>query len=167
MKKKTFSYLAGLVESSQLALSSKKKADVSLSQDSVIGIIIAGKKMYINSADVKEIIQDFEVSNVGNTKNWFEGILNIQGEIYSAINMAKLFEIDNVSARPKYAIALTGHDYSYALLVDDILGITKESFLQKVSEGKYTDVYVVEEGEKVLISPQKLVSSPNFMQASL
>ncbi|MPV85372.1 chemotaxis protein CheW [Ostreibacterium oceani] len=162
--KQSFQYLA--------RLAAHKKRDERLvdgvGQQTFLCTLVQGKKLHIPIHEVKEIIPKPKPVKIGHTKQWFEGLIKVQGDIYSAVNIGKLIYQSTTTEKNTFAVALSQRDGNYALLVHNVLGIIQTGSLEKISTSEYLDTYQTTDAQEIDILPiQQLIESTEFTHVSV
>jgi purine-binding chemotaxis protein CheW len=83
-----------------------------------------GEEWYtVRVSDVREIFQEYEITNIPCVPDFVLGVVNVRGEILSITDPAKLMRIGIVDASglvPPPAIVIAGGGVATALVVDEI-----------------------------------------------
>lgn len=162
----TFDYITQLSETQK----AQKMVAEEKTELSFLCVEVHQDRLYIPIEQVKEIIPDPQITPIGHTKSWLEGILKAHGEIYSVVDIARFLESGTVNERSMHAIALsqTHVEGNYAVVVNNVLGIVKANSPKKLSSDTYKDVYEVAGEEKIdVLSIHNLVESPAFINVSV
>lgn len=160
--KTSFQYLQ-LIASRQRVV---REDSVSGEGNKFLCVGIKKQKLYINTGYIGEIIMDAAPSPVGHSAVWFEGLVKVQGEIYSAVNIGAFLN-DAKTNTGSYTIALSPQYNNIALIVDSLLGLHTIEMSGEITKNKFTDVYQAEEEEINILSIKRLLSSPEFRNISI
>lgn len=127
-----------------------------------LGVLVKDKKYHIPIAQVREIIPKPQIVAIGHAKPWLDGLLKVQGEIYSVIDVAAFLGKGHVKAdKNRVVVALSMIEGNYALVVSSVLGITKLGDLQLVDNDEYTVTYQTPEKNAV-----PALSIPSIIESS-
>lgn len=161
--KNAFQYLQ-LLASTQKA---EKIRGSNEGESTFLCVNIQNGKYYIDVGRIGEIIPKTNISPVGHTEDWFEGIIKVQGEIYSVIDIAHFLEQPIVTGKGKFAIALAEGNNNYAILVNKVLGIHKVKTTKDHTEQKYIDSYHLSNESLNVLSIERLLASSEFANVSI
>lgn len=128
---------------------------------------IQGKRFYIRTEHIGEILSYTKPSTVGHTAPWFEGITKVHGEIYSVLNISPFVGEGLNSNKNRYTIALAPQYNNTAIVADEIYGLQALVLAGEVVIEKYTDTCQVEEKEICILSVERLLSSPELANISI
>jgi len=130
------------------------------------GFTIAGETYGIPVLEVQEVIKALPTSPIPLSPEFVDGLINLRGQIVTAINVRKLFGIPEVE-KPKYMNIIVKHEDSYySLLVDKILDVMelKNSNFEETPDtldpkrrGFIDGVYKMEKGLLILIKTEKIL----------
>lgn len=163
-KKNTFAYLQTLAQ--------KKVATVAAtrSDSAFLGVMIGQKKMYLPLPFVHKIISQATITPVSHTQLWFQGLTRVEGKIYSVLNLGRWLDAtqDNTALGHQTIVAFYHMNGNYAVLAEEILGITHFVPDNPVAETALTNDYQTADGTIFsVLSVDKLVNSPEFSDFSL
>lgn len=161
--KQAFQYLQHLAS---------EKRDVSQSGDAdkepaFIGIRIQGDTCYLDVDSIREIIPNPTIAPVGHAQSWLQGLIKVQGEIYSVVDLAGFLGKKPVADKNSFVIALAQEGGNYALLVSRVLGMTKLAQAKKTEEETYFDKYQSDIREISVLSVQRMLESSDFANVSI
>lgn len=99
--------------------------DVSQARVSALGVQIAGRNWLVEMGDIAEVLPLPPLTVVPFTKQWFRGLANVRGNLYSVIDMAAYEHSGVASGDANNRIMLVAGKYAInaALLVDCVLGL--------------------------------------------
>lgn len=163
-KKKPFAYLKDL---------GRRKSVISTSvepDNAFLGLVIGQNKVYLPVKFVYKVLSRATITAVGHTQPWFQGITQVDGNIYGVLNLGRWgdSDIDSASLGGNTLIALSQTSGYYAILVEKILGITYFKPEEKLTETTLTvDYQGADESIFSILSVERLVSSPEFSDFSL
>ncbi len=133
-----------------------------------LGVGLQGEKYHIPVGHIREIVPNPKITAIGHAKSWLTGLLKVQGEIYSVIDVAQLLGLPEKESKFKLAIALSTSEGNYAILVSSILGIMKENHLHEVGSDAYTVSYqVADDSVMMVLSVPSIVKSPELANMSI
>lgn len=162
----TFRYLEKLTDNGKAEKNTQDKT----AEQSFLCVLVQKERLYIPLTHVKEIIPSPQITAVGHTKPWLEGILKAHGEIYSVVNLARFLDNQAVAERSMFAIALAQEESegNYAIIVNNVLGIVKFTAPKQVSSEAYKTIYQGEDEMRfnVLAIPD-LIESSEFTNVSV
>lgn len=133
-----------------------------------LGVVVQTKKYHLPLGQIREIIPAPKITPIGHTKPWLTGLVKVQGEIYSVIDVAPFIKLPIVEQKNPVVIALTAQEGNYAILVSSVLGITKMNHLNQVSTDEYTVTYQSPEKEEIpALSVLSIVKSSELANMSI
>ncbi len=140
-----------------LAQTDKHKADrlaVGGGDDTAfLGVGLRGKTYHIPVGQIREIVPNPKITAIGHAKSWLTGLLKVQGEIYSVIDVAQLLGLPEEESKLKLAIALSVSGGNYAIVISSVLGIVRVNHLHEVDSDEYTVSYqVADDTDNVMIT---------------
>lgn len=163
-KKGSFEFLQSLAQRPQATLEVAEKA----SQAAFLGVKIQQNTYHIPVSRIREILPNPQITPIGHTQDWLWGLVKVQGEIYSVVDVASLLGMESLSNRDKFVVALSFPEGNYALLVSNVLGITKLSDLKQIDTDDYTITYQMSNKEKMAaLSVQSIVESSALANMSI
>ncbi len=152
-------------------LSKEKKAerDINAVTDTpaFLGVRLQDETYYLAIDQVKEIIPNPVISAVGHARSWLKGLIKVQGEIYSVIDLAEFLGNPPITDKHRFVIALSREGGNYALQVSQVLGITKLTQPEKTGEDNYLDNYRSEMRNIKVLSVERVLGSANFANISV
>lgn len=125
------------------------------------------KQVYINTDDITEVMPYAGASPVGHTVPWYKGLIKVQGEICSLVDIASFLEQPPVGRKDSYVIALSRRHDNIAILVENLAGLHAVKMTGEITKKGYTDVYQTEKGEVQVLSFARLFSSDDFFNISV
>ncbi len=152
-------------------LSKKKK--VERDTDSItdnlafLGIRLQNETYYLVIDQVKEIIPNPVISPVGHSRSWLEGLIKVQGEIYSVVDLAEFLGYPPIVDKHRFVIALSQEVGNYALQVSQVLGITNFMQPEKTGEDDYLDNYRSDTKSIKVLSVERMLGSADFANISV
>lgn len=133
-----------------------------------LGVLVQKKKYHIPLGQIREIIPAPKITAIGHTKPWLSGLLKVQGEIYSVIDVAPFVNLPIVEQKKPVVIALTIQEGNYAILVSSVLGITKINQLNQVNTDEFIVTYQSpDKGEIPALSVQSIIKSTELTNMSI
>jgi len=91
----------------------------------------------INIDQVKEIINPMEIFKVPDTPNYFEGLINLRGKIYTIINLRKKFNI-SVNSDNQYnkIVIMNSETLAIGFIIDVVQEIVwvEDKFIERTPE---------------------------------
>lgn len=160
--KTSFQYLQ-LIASRQRVV---REGSVSSEGNKFLCVGVKNQKLYINTEYIGEIIMDVAPSPVGHSAVWLEGLVKVQGEIYSAVNIGTFLN-DSKTNTGSYTVALSPQYNNIALIIDTLLGLHSIDTSGDVSKNKFIDVYQAGKEEINVLSVNRLLASPEFKDISI
>ncbi len=145
----------------------KELAVVSGTRKTFLSVSINQRKVYIDTTDVSEVMHQVKISLVGHTASWFKGLVKVQGDIYSLIDVASFLGTSPVSDKSDYVVALSKYYENVAIIVDNLLGLFSVEEIKDKKEEGYLDIYQTEKGEIHVLSLKRLVLSDKFSDVSV
>jgi len=101
---------------------------------------LAEEKYGVSIEQVREIMPCTDVTPVPGTPRFFEGFLNLRGELISLINLRLFVGMEDISQRDEASILILSsrEGMVQGILVDEVTSITEISWddLQTIEEGK-------------------------------
>lgn len=163
-KQKTFDYLQDLGR--------KKPAVVtSVETDSAfLGLVIGQQTMYLPIQYIYKVLSKAAITAVGHTQPWLQGIVQVDGNIYSVFNLGRWVDatIDSAALGDNTLIALSQTNGYYAILVEEILGIVHFIPQEAVAETALTVDYQGTDNHIFsILSVEKLINSTEFADFSI
>lgn len=163
-QKDSFQFLKMLAQQPKAQEESTEK----VSQAGFLGVKVHQETYHIPVSRIREIIPNPSITPIGHTQDWLLGLVKVQGEIYSVVDISPLLEMPVLTGRDKFVVALSMPEGNYALLVSSVLGITKLSDLKQVATDDYTITYQLSNKEKMsALSVQSIVESPALANMSI
>ncbi len=163
-KKDSFQFLKALANKHRVG-QSKERADEGVA---FLGVVLDQRDYYIPVAQIRELIPDPNITPVGHTKPWLKGLLKVQGEIYSVIDMALLLGLSETQNKHALAIALSAPEGNYAILVSSVLGLRKALNLQPMNADDYTVTFQTADKEEILaLSVPSIIESKELVNMSI
>lgn len=139
-----------------------------MSQAAFLGVRLQQNTYHIPVSRIREIIPNPSITPVGHTQDWLWGLVKVQGEVYSVVDISPLLDMPALSAREHFVVALSLPEGNYALLVSGVLGITKLSDLKQIDADDYTIVYQMSNKEKLsALSVQSIFESSALANMSI
>ncbi len=145
----------------------KNIAIISETRKTFLSVGIDQKKIYIDTIDVGEVMHQVKASLVGHTASWFKGLVKVQGDIYSLIDISPFLETAPVSEKSSYVVALSQQYNNVALIVDNLFGLQSVEEIKDKKEEGYLDIYQTEKGEIHVLALKRLVLSDKFSDISV
>jgi|GEM_PF-3663206 len=160
----SFSYLNALSERPKITT----QGDIAQAK-SFLCVLIGKQKYYLQLNWIKAVIPNPVVTPVGHTQPWFEGILKAQNEIYSVIHIEQTLDLPLTKAGKNYAITLAKLEGNYAVLVSDVLGISKTQKLKPIESHGFTITYEASDQQQTIteLSIDSLIEAPFFSNFSI
>lgn len=130
--------------------------------------LIDQKSFYIPVEQIREIVLQPRITPVGHVKPWLTGIIKIQGDIYSVIDLSYTLSLQPSSTKSGAVVALSIGEGNYALLVSSVLGIVRAYELRQTDENEFSVTYQSDEHDEIVVlSVDKLVNLPDFSNVSI
>ena len=73
--------------------------------------------------DVQEVIRPQKLTPIPLAPDYIDGLINLRGQIVTAINMRKLFKLEDIPKETYMNIIVRSDDNLYSLVVDEILDV--------------------------------------------
>jgi len=73
--------------------------------------------------DVQEVIRPQKLTPIPLAPDYIDGLINLRGQIVTAINMRKLFKLEDTHNETYMNIIVRSDDNLYSLVVDEILDV--------------------------------------------
>ncbi|PIP93828.1 MAG: chemotaxis protein CheW [Bdellovibrio sp. CG12_big_fil_rev_8_21_14_0_65_39_13] len=73
--------------------------------------------------DVQEVIRPQKLTPIPLAPDYIDGLINLRGQIVTAINMRKLFKLEDTPKETYMNIIVRSDDNLYSLVVDEILDV--------------------------------------------
>ncbi|PIE46252.1 MAG: hypothetical protein CSA45_00225 [Gammaproteobacteria bacterium] len=164
-RKDSFQFLKTLAQQPKAVETKGEK----IAEAAFLGVMIQQTKYHIPISRIREILPNPQVTPIGHTQDWLLGLVKVQGEIYTVVDITPLLEMPLLSGRGKFAIALSMPEGNYAILVSAVLGITKLSDLkQTATDDDYTITYQTPSEDKMTaLSVQSIVEAPALANMSI
>ncbi len=145
----------------------KKVELISDKRKTLLSVGINQQKFYIDTSDVGEVMHQVKTSLVGHTASWFRGLVKVQGDIYSLIDIAPFLEFSPVSEKSTYVVALAKQYENVAIVVDNLFGLFSVEEVKDKKEKGYFNIYQTDKGEVSVLSVKRLVESDKFSDISV
>ncbi len=163
-KKDSFQFLKALA-SKHRAGQTKEQVEEGVA---FLGVVLDQQDYYIPVGQIKELVPDPKIIPVGHTKSWVKGLLKVQGEIYSVIDVALLLGLSETQNKNALAIALSAPEGNYAILVSSVLGLRKTLNLQPMNAGDYTVTFQTPDKEEIsALSIPSIIESKELVNMSV
>lgn len=163
MSKEIFGYLESINE-----INEKKEAS-EFDFLSFLEFRLVNEPCFLRLEDVKEVIKYPTFNKVALTKNWFLGLSHIKSDVYSGVNFDGFISNKNINKTTRFAIVLASDIGSYALGVNDIIGIHKlrNDNTSFVEDGFFDIVNGNDGGLLKVLSLKRLIMDPEFNNISI
>ncbi|MBS9781069.1 MAG: chemotaxis protein CheW [Gammaproteobacteria bacterium] len=145
----------------------KKIATISDTRKTFLSVGIHKKQVYIDTCDISEVMNYCKVSLVGHTASWFKGLVKVQGEVYSLVDIAPFLKQPPVSDKSGYVVALSHSYNNIAIVADNLFGLQSVDEMRDKKEDEYLDIYQTEKGEICVLALKRLVLSDKFFDVSV
>ncbi len=159
----SYSYLKELANTQR----SSKTHDLGANELSFLCIRIQKELIYIDATRIGEVIPFSGVSPVGHTAPWFEGLLKIQGQIYSVLDISSFLGYKSSVKRKEFVIALSEANDNVSIIAEELFGLQKFTKIHKVSEENYLDTYRAVDKNIQVLSIDRLLTTPEFTHISI
>ncbi len=100
---------------------SKEKGNGKLCE--LCGFIVNNQQYAISVEDIQEIVRKQNTTSVPQSPAYINGLINLRGQIVTALSLRKLFGMEYDAASPHMNIIVTGRDALYSLVVDKVLDV--------------------------------------------
>ncbi len=131
------------------------------------GFKIGGGYYAVPVLEVQEVVKPQVLTTVPLAPEYIDGLINLRGQVVTAINLRKLFKIDGEAPEEFMNIIVRNEDSLYSLVVDEIMDVmdvetktfeetpdTLDAEIKKYIKG----VYKLEGKLLVLLSLEKLLN---------
>lgn len=127
----------------------------------IIVFTLGDKHYAINTEKVDEISKTMPFTQVPNSLNWVEGLINLRGNVVTLINLCKLLHQDDDKCYNNIIIINT-NDEKIGVLVKDIKEVVEieENDIQKITDEEFEGILGIAriDGEIInVIDLQKLI----------
>lgn len=142
-----------------------------------VGFSIDGRRFVAPRADVREILQVPNLTQVPGAKGWLLGLSNVRGQLLTVVDL-KDFLIGQRSTRADgqlNALVINSEEVPSALVVDEVLGFRRFAEADRVDappeldgdEGDYVvGAFMRDDEVWGIFSLNRLTGSPAFLQAA-
>lgn len=102
-----------------------------------LGIRVGQEHWLVDMADISEVLSLPSLTFVPLTRNWFCGVANVRGNIYSITDLGAFMNRGQTVHDAQSRILLVGHKYNFnaGLLVPKVLGLRDSSEWQRSEQG--------------------------------
>lgn len=138
----------------------------SVAESQLCGFKICGGYYAIPVLEVQEVVKPQQITAVPMAPQYIDGLINLRGQIVTAINLRNLFKLEGGEAEEYMNIIVRYGDSLYALVVDEIMDVidvqrnTYEETPDTLDDniGKYINgVYKLKDKLLILLSLEKLL----------
>lgn len=132
-----------------------------------LSIKVAGEPMCLPADMVREIIPKPMVAAMGHAKPWYKGLMKVQGDIFSAVDIGLFLGKKSRGTRLAYAVALKSNSGQHAFLVEEVNGLVKEKVVKKQKDDFVNLLFTASGTELKTIIVDEIVDSPEFNNVSV
>lgn len=132
-----------------------------------LSVRISGKAMCLPAEAIKEIIPKPLVIPMGHAKPWYKGLMKVQGEIFSVVDVGLFLGGKSRGSRLNYAVALQSENGQHAFVVEEINGLVKEKVIKKNDERFTGKLQTESGGELISILVEDIINSPEYNNVSV
>lgn len=132
-----------------------------------LSVRIAGEAMCLSAEAVREIIPKPLVMPMGHAKPWYKGLMKVQGEVFSVIDIGLFLSGKSRGSKISYAIALQSESGQHAFAVEEVNGLIKEKVIKKQGERFTGKLQTESGGELTFILVEDIISSPEYNNVSI
>ncbi|OUR93451.1 hypothetical protein A9Q84_18430 [Halobacteriovorax marinus] len=152
----------------EVAVEHSQVAQVDLNQ--LCGFKIGNGHYAVSVLDVQEVIKPQLLTPVPLAPNYVKGLINLRGQIVTAISLRTLFGLEEIDKEDYMNIIVRSGDSLYSLVVDEILDVidveketyepTPETLEDKIKKF-ISGVYKLEKNLLILLDLEKVLNFEN------
>jgi purine-binding chemotaxis protein CheW len=87
------------------------------------GFIVDNQQYAVGVEDIQEIVRKQKTTDVPQSPGYINGLINLRGQIVTALNLRKLFGIEFNNESEHMNIIVEGKDALYSLVVDKVMDV--------------------------------------------
>lgn len=114
-----------------------------------------GKENYaVRVTSVREIVNLTKITKVPLTPEYFEGIMNLRGEVLPVINLRKLLQIPDENLEASKVVILTDNSMSVGVIVDktsQVLRVSKDEEQEAETESQFVSKIIKKDNNIYLV----------------
>lgn len=135
-------------------------------QIATLGIIVGQESWLVDMSDISEVLAVPELTAVPLTKQWYSGVANVRGNIYSITDLGAYMDYGITVQDAQSRVLLIGQKYNFntGLLVSKVLGLRNSAEWQR-SEEDGVEFYQDDNGQQWRkLNIRQLLQQPEFIQ---
>lgn len=135
-------------------------------QIATLGIIVGQESWLVDMSDISEVLAVPELTTVPLTKQWYSGVANVRGNIYSITDLGAYMDYGITVQDAQSRVLLIGQKYNFntGLLVSKVLGLRNSAEWQR-SEEDGVEFYQDDNGQQWRkLNIRQLLQQPEFIQ---
>ncbi|HQS58937.1 MAG: hypothetical protein B7Y56_12925 [Gallionellales bacterium 35-53-114] len=135
-------------------------------QIATLGIIVGHESWLVDMSDISEVLAVPELTAVPLTKQWYSGVANVRGNIYSITDLGAYMDYGITVQDAQSRVLLIGQKYNFntGLLVSKVLGLRNSAEWQH-SEEDGVEFYQDDNGQQWRkLNIRQLLQQPEFIQ---
>ena len=135
-------------------------------QVATLGILVGKDSWLVDMADISEVLALPHMTAVPLTKQWYCGVANVRGNIYSIADLGAYMNYGQTAREAQSRVLLIGQKYNFntGLLVSKVLGLRNANEWLRSEKGDEVSYQDAEGQQWRKLDIRQLIQQPEFIQ---
>ncbi len=135
-------------------------------QAATLGILVGKDSWLVDMADISEVLALPHMTAVPLTKQWYCGVANVRGNIYSIADLGAYLNYGQTAREAQSRVLLIGQKYNFntGLLVSKVLGLRNVNDWQRSEKGDEVSYQDTDGQQWRKLDIRQLIQQPEFIQ---